>query len=52
VHNNRKFEYLGEFSNKIKIALNPSSMAQLGLIYAKNRRRKSHAWAPLNLSSV
>jgi hypothetical protein len=26
-HNNRKFEYLGEFLNKIEIALNPYSMA-------------------------
>jgi hypothetical protein len=44
----KKFEYLGEFSNKIEIASNPYSMAKLALIYAKKRRRKSHAWAPLS----
>jgi hypothetical protein len=31
----------------MEIARDPFSMAYLGLIYAKKRRRKSHAWAPL-----
>ncbi len=38
---------VGEFLKKMEIARNPYSMAYLGLIYAKKRRRKSHAWAPL-----
>ncbi len=32
----------------MEIAQDPYSMALLGLIYAKKRRRKSHAWAPLS----
>jgi hypothetical protein len=32
----------------MEIARDPYSMALLGLIYAKKRRQKSHAWAPLS----
>jgi hypothetical protein len=32
----------------MEIARDPYFMAWLGLIYAKKRRRKSHAWAPLS----
>ncbi len=34
----------------MEIARDPYFMAWLGLIYAKKRRQKSHAWAPLRLS--
>jgi hypothetical protein len=33
----------------MEIARDPYSMALLGLIYAKKRCRKSHAWAPLSI---
>jgi hypothetical protein len=38
---------LANLKKKMEIARDPYSMAYLGLIYKKKRRRKSHAWAPL-----
>jgi hypothetical protein len=41
-------EYLGEFELTFETILNYESGDQMGDFDAKNRQRKSHAWAPLN----
>jgi hypothetical protein len=40
-------EYLGEFKFIFKTILDYESGEQMGSFDAKNRHRKSHAWAPL-----
>ncbi len=40
-------EYLGEFEYIFETILDYESGDQMGSFEAKNRRRKSHAWAPL-----
>jgi hypothetical protein len=39
-------EYLGEFEFIFKTILDYESWDQMGSFDAKNRHRKSHAWAP------
>ncbi len=36
----------------MEIAREPYCMAYIGLIHAKKRRRKSHAWAPLSRPGI
>jgi hypothetical protein len=40
-------EYLGEFKFIFETILDYESRDQMGSFDAKNRHRKSHAWAPL-----
>jgi hypothetical protein len=40
-------EYLGKFEFIFKTSLDYESGDQMGSFEAKNRHRKSHAWAPL-----
>jgi hypothetical protein len=42
-------EYLGEFEFIFKTILDYESGDQMGSFDAKNRHRKSHAWAPSRL---
>ncbi len=42
-------EYLGEFEFIFKTILDYESGDQMGSFDAKNRHRKSHAWAPLRM---
>ncbi len=46
-HNHRKFEYHGEFLNKIEIAWNLFLWPNQAWFMQRNLCRKSHAWAPL-----
>jgi hypothetical protein len=41
-------EYLGEFKLILETILEYESGTQMGSFDAKNRHRKSHAWAPLS----
>jgi hypothetical protein len=43
-------EYLGEFEFIFKTSLDYESVGQMCSFDAKNRHRKSHAWAPLKSS--
>ncbi len=44
-------EYLGEFEFIIETVLGYVSGDQMGSFEAKKRSRKSHAWAPLSLTT-
>ncbi len=43
-------KYLGEFEFIFETILDYESGDQMGSLMKKNRRRKSHAWAPLRIS--
>jgi hypothetical protein len=45
-------EYLGEFEFIFKTILDYESGDQMGSFDAKNRHRKSHAWAPVRVFKI